>query len=56
MTSEHDGAEPAAALDPAEVDEQLSALEDAPVEEHVAVYDSVHRRLRDHLSEAPGAH
>ncbi len=39
-----------AALDPTEIEELLAGLEHRPVGEHVAVYDQVHQRLRDHLS------
>ncbi len=36
------------------VTSELAALPDLPVEEHVAVFDRVHRQLRDRLADAPG--
>ncbi|MDQ3627352.1 MAG: hypothetical protein M3419_00730 [Actinomycetota bacterium] len=52
--SEHDSDDPGA-LEPAEVAALLATLDDHPIEEHVAVYTEVHRRLSDHLSSAPNA-
>jgi hypothetical protein len=34
---------------PEDVSARLAALDDQPVEEHVAVYDELHRELRDQL-------
>ena len=34
---------------PDDVSARLAALDDQPVEEHVAVYDALHRELRDQL-------
>ena len=34
---------------PDDVSARLAALDDRPVEEHVAVYDELHRELRDQL-------
>lgn len=34
---------------------RLAALDERPVEEHVAVYDGLHRELRDQLVDGPGA-
>lgn len=31
--------------------ERLQALDDAPLEEHVAVYEDVHRRLQEGLAD-----
>lgn len=53
--SEHDDGDPGVSLESAEIDRLLAGLDDRPVEEHVAVYDRVHRRLRDHLRSVPGA-
>jgi hypothetical protein len=49
-------AEPAATGEP-QVDAALTRLQDvtnAPVEEHVAIYDEVHRRLQDALADPDG--
>ncbi|MGH3341942.1 MAG: hypothetical protein ACRDPK_03485 [Carbonactinosporaceae bacterium] len=34
--------------------ESLAGLSDLPVEEHIAVYEDVHRQLRDVLAELDG--
>jgi hypothetical protein len=34
-----------------EAAERLSALDDAPLDEHVEIYEDVHRRLQDGLAE-----
>ena len=34
--------------------ESVAALEDRPVEEHVAVFEEAHERLRRALDDAPG--
>jgi hypothetical protein len=51
-------AEPADA-DPAgpasgDVAERLAELDELPVEQHVAVFDEIHRELRDQLVDGPG--
>lgn len=33
---------------------ELSRLEHLPVEDHVAVFDGIHQRLRDRLADAAG--
>lgn len=39
---------------PDPVTTELAGLRELPVEEHVAVFDRVHRQLRDRLADAPG--
>lgn len=53
--SEYDDGEPGTTLEKTEIDGVLATLDHRPVEEHVAVYDLLHRRLRDQLSSAPDA-
>ncbi len=53
--TEQDNGDPSTTLDPAEIDAMLTTLDRHPAQEHVAVYDQVHRRLRDHLRSVPGA-
>ena len=38
-----------------DVRERLAALRERPVDEHVAAYDDVHRRLQDALADLDGA-
>jgi len=37
-----------------DVTSRLAALDQLPVVEHVAVYDQLHRELRDQLVDGPG--
>ncbi|CAN5251036.1 hypothetical protein BH24ACT12_BH24ACT12_29210 [soil metagenome] len=53
--NEHGGSDPSTTLDPAEIDTLLATLDHHPAQEHVAVYDQVHSRLRDHLRSVPDA-
>jgi len=52
--SEHHAGETGLPLELDEIDRLLATLDDQPVEAHVAVYDQVHRCLRDHLGSASG--
>ena len=43
----------AQAADPADLEARLRVLDALPVDEHVAIYDGLHRELRDQLAGTP---
>lgn len=45
--------EPTEQLDEQDVRARLAVLDSLPVDEHVAIYDALHRELLDQLVEAP---
>jgi hypothetical protein len=45
----------AQAADPADLEARLRVLDALPVDQHVAIYDGLHRELRDQLAGAPGS-